>query len=402
MHYFFLIAYNKSNENKVIVINNKNIDSNKLNSLISRTNKIVKILYYLLISAILFFLIYFLKEVNFFSFIKDVLKTLSPIFIGFIMAFLLNPLVIKLRSKNINNTLSCLIIYLVMFLIIFLFFKIFIPVLYKQVNNFINKLPEILKQINIVFDKLIAKINNPNINFDNFKQNIFSSITSYVEHTTLKMPNHIINITKSLLSVVCMILTGFVVGLYMLIDFDKIYHKIISIIPIKYCKDCQKLFNNIALEVRKTINGTLLVSLMVLVCDTILFTIIGLESPLLFGIICGLTDLIPYIGPYIGGGVASIVGFSMSNKIGISTIIVCFIVQLVENNIFQPIVMSKTTKLHPIIIIIGLLVFGHFFGILGMIISTPILTLLKCIIEYIKENKNVSTKSIKRSKYLNI
>jgi len=386
----------------VIFINNKKIDTSKLNSLINRTNKITKILYYLLISAILFFLIYFLKEVHFFILLIEILKTLSPIFIGFILAFLLNPLVKKLRNKNINNTLSCIIVYLFIILMIFIFFKIFIPVLYKQVNNLINKLPEILNELNIFLDKLIERINNPNINFDNFKKNMLSGITGYVENTTLKIPNHIINITKSVFSIVCMILTGFVVGLYMLLDFDKIYEKIINVVPTKYCKDCKNLFNNIAVEVRKTINGTFLVALMVLVCDTILFTIIGLESPLLFGIICGLTDLIPYIGPYIGGGVASIVGFTMSNKIGISTVIVCFLVQLVENNLFQPIVMSKTTKLHPIVIIMGLLIFGHFFGIIGMILSTPILTLIKCIVKYIKNNKNMSSNTVKRSKYLNI
>ena len=249
----------------MIFINNKKIDTSKLNSLINRTNKITKILYYLLISAILFFLIYFLKEVHFFILLIEILKTLSPIFIGFILSFLLNPLVKRLRNKNINNTLSCIIVYLFIILMIFIFFKIFIPVLYKQVNNLINKLPEILNELNIFLDKLIERINNPNINFDNFKKNMLSGITGYVENTTLKIPNHIINITKSVFSIVCMILTGFVVGLYMLLDFDKIYEKIINVVPTKYCKDCNNLFNNIAVEVRKTINGTFLVALMVLV-----------------------------------------------------------------------------------------------------------------------------------------
>ena len=122
---------------------------------------------------------------------------------------------------------------------------------------------------------------------------------------------------------------------------------------------------------------------MVLVCDTIAFSIIGLESPLLFGVFCGLTDLIPYIGPYIGGSAAVIVGFSQNTKIGLAILIACVIVQLVENYILQPIVMSKAIELHPVTIIIGLLLFGHFFGIIGMIIATPILALLKVIYEFI-------------------
>ena len=156
-----------------------------------------------------------------------------------------------------------------------------------------------------------------------------------------------------------------IVGLYMLFDFDNISVQFLKLIPEKHRDEIRELLTNIGTEVRKTVNGTLLVALMVLVCDTVAFTIIGLESPLLFGVLCGLTDLIPYIGPYIGGAAAVVVGFSMSTPIGIATLIACVVVQLVENYILQPVVMSKAIELNPVIIIVGLLVFGHFFGVIG-------------------------------------
>lgn len=65
------------------------------------------------------------------------------------------------------------------------------------------------------------------------------------------------------------------------------------------------------------------------------------------------------------------------------TLIICIVVQCVENFILQPIVMSKTMKLHPVTIMIGLLVFSHFFGIIGMILATPCLALLKVIWEFL-------------------
>lgn len=388
MHYFFSFSYNIFNEIKVIYINKKELDSTKLNSLINRTNKLVKILYLLLIASIILAILYVCKETRLFDFIIEIIKVLSPVFVGFIFAFLLYPLVNMLKKKNLSNTLSCIIVYIFLIVIIFIFFKIFIPVLYHQLNNFIEKLPDFLNDLKEIFEKLTYKFSNKNINYENFKENLFNNISLYFKEITNKMPKHIINFTKSFFSAVCMILTGFVVGLYMLLDFEKIYNKITNVIPEKYCSDCKNLINKIAMEVRKTINGTFLVALMVLVCDTILFTVFGLDSPLLFGIICGLTDLIPYVGPYIGGGIATIVGFTQSSKIGVAVLISCFIVQLIENNILQPIVMSKTTKLHPIIIIMGLLIFGHFFGIIGMILSTPIITLIKCIFEYFKEKSS--------------
>ena len=128
---------------------------------------------------------------------------------------------------------------------------------------------------------------------------------------------------------------------------------------------------------------------MVFVCDSIGFAIIGLQAPVLFGLFCGLTDLIPYVGPYIGGIAAVIIGFSQSTFTGILAIVICVVVQSVENFILQPLIMSKTMKLHPVTIIIGLLIFEHFFGIVGMILATPIIALLKVIYHFVAEKFNL-------------
>ena len=79
------------------------------------------------------------------------------------------------------------------------------------------------------------------------------------------------------------------------------------------------------------------------------------------------------------------VGFAQSPVVGMLTLIVAVVVQLVENNILQPIVMSKTMKLHPVTIIVGLLIFEHFFGIIGMILCTPCIALSKVVWKFFKE-----------------
>ena len=145
------------------------------------------------------------------------------------------------------------------------------------------------------------------------------------------------------------------------------------------------LLDKIGVEVRKTVNGTLLVACMVFVCDTIGFSIIGLKSALLFGLFCGITDLIPYIGPWLGTAVATVVGLTQSPLVGLGVLIIAVIVQMVESYVLQPVVMSKATNLHPVTIICGLLIFGHFFGIVGMILATPIMSIIKVIWHFIAD-----------------
>ena len=81
--------------------------------------------------------------------------------------------------------------------------------------------------------------------------------------------------------------------------------------------------------------------------------------------------------------------FSQSFTVGIGVAIAIIVVQTIEGNILSPIVMSRTTKLHPVSIIVGLLNFGHFFGIVGMLLSTPTISVLKVIIEFIDSKMHI-------------
>ena len=362
---------------------NKKLDNNTLNKLINRSNKLVNLLYLLFIIGVVLASLIIIKELYIFNIIKTIFKVLTPLFIGFVIAWFFNPLVNKISGKGVPKVVGALIIYLVLILLIIMFIKVFIPVLYKQLNDLIVTLPEIINKITKVFDDIMVRFSMEGIDLSDVRNNLFNSINNITLKFTTSVPKHVISFILSFFSGLGVLLISLVVGIYMLIDFDHITNHFIKLIPEKYQKDISILIEKIGQEVRKTVNGTILVALMVLVCDTIAFSIIGLESPLLFGVFCGLTDLIPYIGPYIGGSAAVIVGFSQNTKIGLAILIACVIVQLVENYILQPIVMSKAIELHPVTIIIGLLLFGHFFGIIGMIIATPILALLKVIYEFI-------------------
>ena len=102
-----------------------------------------------------------------------------------------------------------------------------------------------------------------------------------------------------------------------------------------------------------------------------------------------LTDIIPYFGPYIGAIPIVIVGFTMSPVVGVCCVISIIVVQLLENNFYQPLIMGHTMKLHPVTIMLGLLIFQHFFGIIGMIVATPVIAAGKIILTFINEKMDV-------------
>ena len=375
------------------------LDKKSLNEVIGLSKRILNILYIVLIAGTVLAVITIFKISGLFNLLMGVLKVISPLFIGFIIAWLFNPLVKKLNAKGIPKVLSALIVYAIFLVILFLFIRVFIPVVYSQLNELLYKVPGIIENVINIVEDFINQFSIGALDITSFKTNVLTSMETLLLDFTNNLPEQIIDIVISLFSGIGTILISLVVGLYMLFDFDAISKHFIKLLPQKYQYEVNCLLTNIGTEVRKSINGTLLVATMVLVCDTIGFTIVGLEAPLLFGVFCGLTDLIPYIGPYIGGAAAVIVGFSQGPVIGISVLIICIIVQLVENYILQPVVMSKAMQLHPVTIIVGLLIFGHLFGIIGMIIATPCIALLKVIYRFIvnkydlfQEKTNIAVK----------
>ena len=107
--------------------------------------------------------------------------------------------------------------------------------------------------------------------------------------------------------------------------------------------------------------------------------------PVLFALFCAITNIIPYIGPYIGATPAVLVAYSQGPLVGTLVLIFIIVYQLVDGNILHPIVIGKQTDLHPVTVMISLLIFGHFFGIPGMVVATPVVAVLKVIYVFLDE-----------------
>ncbi len=366
------------------------LDINEVNEVVSLSKKILHLFYVVMMIAIILIITIIAREWGIISFVLSVLKVLSPLFIGFIIAWILNPLVKKMEQKGIPRIISSLLLYTILIVFLIVFIRILIPTIYTQLNELLNNLPEIFQSVEDYITTLLDNISTgKGIDLSNVKQNLMETMNSFFVDFTTNLPASVINFVGNFFSSLLTIGFGLIIGLYMLFDFDSINTHLLHLFPKKNRFELSLLITNISTEVRKCVNGTLLVATMVFACDSIGFAAIGLQAPLLFGFFCGLTDLIPYVGPYIGGAAAVIIGFSQSNLIGIMAIIVAVIVQLVENFILQPVVMSKTMKLHPVTIILGLLIFEHFFGILGMILATPCIALAKVVFKFFVEKYNL-------------
>lgn len=366
------------------------VDITNLNNIIKIGSKLINIGYFMAIFSLVILVTYLFKEWKIFAFLKELLIVISPIFFGLIIAWLFDPLVRKLQNKKIPRIIGCFISYIIVLSIIILVGYLFIPSFTNQIKDFASAIPDILDDLTDFIARVVNRFDTNNtINISKLKKQIISTVTDYSTGLATNIPKYALSIGKSIVSVGVNFGLGLMVGFYLLYDFNKINGKIESVLPINWRDNYNELVQRINTSLRSYVQGVLIVMLLVFLTQSIGLTLAGLKAPLVFALFCAVTDIIPYFGPYIGGIPAVIVGFTISPITGICVLISIIIVQLLENNFYQPLIMGHTMKLHPVTIMLGLLIFQHFFGIIGMVVATPVIACLKILFIFINEKLDI-------------
>ena len=378
---------------------NNKLDIETLNEVISLGKKILNISFFMIIMCLILFGTYLIKEWHVLSFIKDFFIVILPIFIGLIIAWLFDPLVKWLQGKKVPRIVGCIVVYIVFLSFLTLIIYLIVPSFIGQIKDFIGGIPEILKELKNFVNNFIGNASGV-VSYDLsvYKKDIYEYINNIGTSITTNLPKTLINVFTSVISGGATFILGLMIGFYMLFDFDKLNRNILGVMPKNWRGNAQELMVRVNNSLRGYVQGVLIIMFLVFITQSIGLTLAGLKAPLVFALFCAITDVIPYFGPYIGAIPAVIVGFTMSPVVGVFCIASIVVVQLLENNFYQPLIMGHTMKLHPVTIMIGLLIFQHFFGIIGMIIATPVIASLKVIITFINEK----TKLVKSEELENI
>ena len=146
----------------------KEINKKELNEVISLSKKILKVLYIVFIACLILFGIVALQKLNILKTILEFMGVISPFFIGFILAWLLRPLVLKLNTKIKNNTLSSMIVFLVFIAIIFFLLYIFIPTIYNEGNEIVGLIPGFVEKITSSIKEIFTNLEIRGL-FQNFQ-----------------------------------------------------------------------------------------------------------------------------------------------------------------------------------------------------------------------------------------
>lgn len=292
---------------------------------------------------------------------------LVAIFLAIVISSALDPLVSWLEKRKIPRLLGTLALYILLIFLIALLAYAVIPVALAEFNTF------------------LASVGQYSGTFFDFIDT--SGLIESINKSLAKITNVLLSGSSSLLEIGSRFLGGltsalsvFVLSFYLTVGKDGVERFLTAILPSVYEPKIIDLYSRIKRKIGRWFGGQIVLSLGVGLLTFLGLWLLGVKYSLLLGVVAGIFELVPYVGPIFSGSIAVLVGLTTSVSLSFYVLILFIIIQQLENHILVPAVTNLTTELEPVVILIALLIGAQVFGFIGLILAVPAAVLLQELI----------------------
>lgn len=318
-----------------------------------------------------------------------------PILITGFLFFLLNPVVKFLQRHKVPKILGILIIYVLFFGLIVLAVGNLVPMITKQFTALGNALPGYANQAMDFFEEFTKSSEFKWIQDE--QQELLNTVEEKLIAFANTLPNRITGGISQIVAIIAniaiILVTVPFLLFYLLKDGHRFPKAIVRFFPNAYRDEALTILKETGETLSAYIQGQVTVALAVGTLSFIGYLIVDLPFALVMALIVAVTNMIPYVGPLLGGAPAVILALFDSPMKALLVVLVIVIAQQIEGNVLSPLILGKTLDTHPATIIILLLAAGNLAGVLGMILAIPTYAVIKTIVinivKFLKAKKKV-------------
>lgn len=237
----------------------------------------------------------------------------------------------------------------------------------NQINNLVNNVPAYAQNVqqwanDLMEHEYVQQIQNEEALQDLDPSNIADNFTNYLGN----IGSNILGFVGTLFSIITVLVVLPFVLFFLLKDGHKLPNNILRFLPEEESKEGKKILKDMDHTLSSYIQGQAIVSVCVGILSYIAYLIIGLEYSLILALVAMFTNLIPFVGPFIGTIPAVIVALFDEPITALWVIIAIVIIQQIESNLISPNVMGRALSIHPLTIILLLLLAGNVAGLVGL------------------------------------
>lgn len=340
----------------------------------------------------------FLNGSPVFSFLKRVVKILTPFFIGFAIAFILMPLcnIIETRwlgglswkkkTKRTIAVISCIIIFLLLITVTLL---MLIPQLISSVQTLVGNMDVYLRTLEDFVNRFQSNEEYSQV-IDNILQSLFTQISNWVQQLSSLLPK-VLNYSVSFISSVFNFFVGLIVSVYILLDEETFRSQIRKAIKALFSEKTSKRIFYVAELTGKMFNsfifGKALDSLIIGIICWFVTSIMNIPYSPLISFIIGITNMIPVFGPFIGAIPSAFILLVINPMAALEFVIFIIILQQIDGNIIGPYILGDSMGLPAFWIMFAIILGGGLFGVIGMFLGVPLFAVIFTIGKEILKEK---------------
>ncbi|CUO21008.1 MULTISPECIES: AI-2E family transporter [Clostridium] len=333
---------------------------------------------------------------EFSSKVDGMIVTLRPFIIGGAIAYLLNFMLkfyenllskwdkFNKQSKKVKRSVGLILTYLSAMIMVYLFLQFVLPQLVDSILGLANSIPQYVKDLSNFTNDLLSKVDlEPQFIELLMKQwnDLINAIIAFITNMVPVIGNMLLGLSSSLFS----IFIGVIVSIYMLIDKEKLLalsRKIIfAFSPNERAKFILRIARISNDTFGKFLVGKIIDSLIIGVLTFCILSICKMPYTLLISVIIGITNIIPFFGPFFGAIPSVIIVLFVSPTKALWLILIVFIIQQIDGNIIGPKILGDSIGISAFWILFSLLIFSKLLGFVGMIVGVPIFAVVYSLIK---------------------
>jgi predicted PurR-regulated permease PerM len=318
-----------------------------------------------------------------------VLSALALVALAAFIVFILRVPVAWLERYRVPRWCGSLIAYLGGFLIISLVMLIFIPLIWGQTLGLIRLIPDSATKATDAFNAFYHQYSYllEDSNIQQFVGRATSELSAWAGNMVSQSAQGVITLGTNVVTSVMVLTMALIVGFWVLKDLPQIGRELRVIIGPRYEENVLFITSAFSRAFGGYLRGITVAGLCTGILSGIGYYLIGLPYPAVLGLLTGLMNFIPYVGPWISGIVTAIIGLFISPLAALLAILVTLLAQQLTDNFVTPRVMSSIVELHPAIVLVGVFAGGALGGIPGLIIAIPLLSTVKTLFVHYFEKR---------------
>ncbi|EAX46775.1 protein of unknown function UPF0118 [Thermosinus carboxydivorans Nor1] len=311
-----------------------------------------------------------------------------PIILATILAFVLNPVVNWLCSLSLgpkkqacSRPVAILLGFFLAALLLSLMATYILLPFAQESDKLADSLPALLIKIRTLTSTIEYRANMAEVP-DNVRVLIDEGLARAAAFS-VELAQRAINAFIGFASQVVELIVVPVLTYYFLKDWRDLKRMAVDLFPAGMRGKATVVIEEMGTVVSKYVRGQVLLSI---IMGFIVFSgmyLLGLDYPLVLGLLAGLTEFIPIIGPIIGAIPAVLLAYATEPALALKVIIFYFLAQQLENHIILPKIMGHTIDLHPVFVMVSLLIGGQLYGIMGMMLAVPVAAILRVLLKHL-------------------